>query len=84
MADQALVNMSKRFDATYAKTGRPSIPPEKSLRRIARPQRASRAMATMECTAERERAGSSLGATDEFTAANRFGAARALVGLHQD
>jgi hypothetical protein len=37
-------------------------------------------MATMECTAERERAGSSLGATDEFTAANRFGAARASSG----
>jgi transposase len=32
MADQALDNMSKRFDAMYAKTGRPSIPPEKLLR----------------------------------------------------
>jgi len=32
MADQALQNMSKRFDAMYAKTGRPSIPPEKLLR----------------------------------------------------
>jgi len=32
MADQALVNMSERFDAMYAKTGRPSIPPEKLLR----------------------------------------------------
>ena len=32
MADQALANMSSRFDATYAKTGRPSIPPEKLLR----------------------------------------------------
>src|ERR1043165_4025178 len=32
MADQALESMSKRFDAMYAKTGRPSIPPEKLLR----------------------------------------------------
>ena len=32
MADQALANMSARFDAMYAKTGRPSIPPEKLLR----------------------------------------------------
>src|SRR5690349_7478132 len=32
MADEALQNMSKRFDAMYAKTGRPSIPPEKLLR----------------------------------------------------
>jgi transposase len=32
MADAALKNMSERFDAMYAKTGRPSIPPEK-LRR---------------------------------------------------
>jgi transposase len=32
MADQALNNMSERFDAMYAKTGRPSIPPEKLLR----------------------------------------------------
>jgi transposase len=32
MADQALTNMSARFDAMYAKTGRPSIPPEKLLR----------------------------------------------------
>jgi transposase len=32
MADQALENMSSRFDAMYAKTGRPSIPPEKLLR----------------------------------------------------
>jgi transposase len=32
MADQALANMSERFDAMYAKTGRPSIPPEKLLR----------------------------------------------------
>src|SRR5262247_2647822 len=32
MADQALTNMSKRFDAMYATTGRPSIPPEKLLR----------------------------------------------------
>ena len=32
MADEALKNMSKRFDAMYAKTGRPSIPPEKLLR----------------------------------------------------
>ncbi len=32
MADGALRNMSARFDAMYAKTGRPSIPPEKLLR----------------------------------------------------
>ena len=32
MADQALKSMSERFDAMYAKTGRPSIPPEKLLR----------------------------------------------------
>src|SRR6202163_1556227 len=32
MADQALVNMSDRFDRMYAQTGRPSIPPEKLLR----------------------------------------------------
>ena len=32
MADQALNNMSGRFDRMYAKTGRPSIPPEKLLR----------------------------------------------------
>lgn len=32
MADQALANMSERFDAMYATTGRPSIPPEKLLR----------------------------------------------------
>lgn len=32
MADEALNNMSKRFDAMYAKIGRPSIPPEKLLR----------------------------------------------------
>src|SRR3954468_23341244 len=32
MADTALKNMSKRFDAMYAKTARPSIPPEKLLR----------------------------------------------------
>jgi transposase len=32
MADKALNNMSARFDAMYAKTGRPSIPPEKLLR----------------------------------------------------
>ena len=32
MAGQALANMSERFDAMYAKTGRPSIPPEKLLR----------------------------------------------------
>ena len=32
MADRALENMSKRFDSMYAKTGRPSIPPEKLLR----------------------------------------------------
>ena len=29
MADEALKNMSDRFDSMYAKTGRPSIPPEK-------------------------------------------------------
>lgn len=32
MADVALRNMSERFDSMYAKTGRPSIPPEKLLR----------------------------------------------------
>src|SRR6185437_13029358 len=32
MADEALTNMSKRFDTMYARTGRPSIPPEKLLR----------------------------------------------------
>jgi transposase len=32
MADQALAQMSPRFDAMYATTGRPSIPPEKLLR----------------------------------------------------
>jgi transposase len=32
MADEALNNMSARFDTMYAKTGRPSIPPEKLLR----------------------------------------------------
>lgn len=32
MADRALSNMSERFDAMYAQTGRPSIPPEKLLR----------------------------------------------------
>ena len=32
MADAALRNMSERFDTMYAKTGRPSIPPEKLLR----------------------------------------------------
>jgi transposase len=32
MADEALANMSERFDGMYAKTGRPSIPPEKLLR----------------------------------------------------
>src|SRR6201999_352006 len=32
MADEALNNMSERFDGMYAKTGRPSIPPEKLLR----------------------------------------------------
>ena len=32
MADEALENMSERFDTMYAKTGRPSIPPEKLLR----------------------------------------------------
>lgn len=32
MADEALNHMSGRFDAMYAKTGRPSIPPEKLLR----------------------------------------------------
>jgi transposase len=32
MADMALWNLSKRFDAMYSKTGRPSIPPEKLLR----------------------------------------------------
>jgi transposase len=32
MADLALWSMSARFDAMYAQTGRPSIPPEKLLR----------------------------------------------------
>jgi len=32
MADQALKNMSERFDDLYARMGRPSIPPEKLLR----------------------------------------------------
>jgi transposase len=32
IADEALQNMSGRFDAMYATTGRPSIPPEKLLR----------------------------------------------------
>src|SRR5262244_3558781 len=32
MADEALNNMSARFDSMYAKIGRPSIPPEKLLR----------------------------------------------------
>src|SRR3954452_554514 len=32
MADEGLKNMSDRFDAMYAKTGRPSIAPEKLLR----------------------------------------------------
>ena len=32
MSDAALKNMSERFDAMYAKTGRPSVPPEKLLR----------------------------------------------------
>jgi transposase len=32
MADEALKNMSQRFDQMYARTGRPSIPPEKLLR----------------------------------------------------
>jgi transposase len=32
MADAALQNMSARFDTMYAKTGRPSLPPEKLLR----------------------------------------------------
>ena len=32
MADEALKNMSERFDEMYAKIGRPSIPPEKLLR----------------------------------------------------
>src|SRR5215813_5309400 len=32
MADEALSNMSERFDTMYAKTGRQSITPEKLLR----------------------------------------------------
>ena len=32
MADEALKNMTERFEAMYAQTGRPSIPPEKLLR----------------------------------------------------
>jgi transposase len=33
MVDVALRNMGPQFDAMYAKVGRPSIPPEKLLRR---------------------------------------------------
>jgi len=32
MADEALKKMTERFEAMYARTGRPSIPPEKLLR----------------------------------------------------
>src|SRR6478736_10374126 len=32
MADEALKQMSERFDGMYSSTGRPSIPPEKLLR----------------------------------------------------
>src|ERR1700740_3255446 len=32
MVDEVLKQLSRRFDAMYAKTGRPSIPPEKLLR----------------------------------------------------
>src|SRR5436305_14091818 len=32
MSDKALSQMSARFDELYARTGRPSIPPEKLLR----------------------------------------------------
>lgn len=32
MSEAALKNMSERFDAMYARTGRPSVPPEKLLR----------------------------------------------------
>ena len=32
MADEALWNMSERFEAMYSRTGRPSIAPEKLLR----------------------------------------------------
>ena len=32
MADEALANLSERFDAMYSQRGRPSIPPEKLLR----------------------------------------------------
>jgi transposase len=32
LADKALANMTERFESMYAKTGRPSIPPEKLLR----------------------------------------------------
>src|SRR5499427_5755541 len=32
LCDKALANMSQRFDTMYAKTGRPSIAPEKLLR----------------------------------------------------
>jgi transposase len=32
MADEALKSMTERFEAMYARTGRPSIPPEKLLR----------------------------------------------------
>ena len=32
LADEALKNLSERFDGMYSQTGRPSIPPEKLLR----------------------------------------------------
>jgi hypothetical protein len=35
MADEALKSMAARFDAMYARIGRPSIPPEKLLRECA-------------------------------------------------
>jgi len=32
MVDEVLIQLSRRFDAMYARVGRPSIPPEKLLR----------------------------------------------------
>jgi transposase len=34
LVDQILARMSKRFDKMYADNGRPSIPPERSLRAL--------------------------------------------------
>jgi transposase len=34
MVDEVLTQLSRRFDAMYAASGRPSIPPEKLLRAL--------------------------------------------------